>query len=124
MIDGARVAPLFEFEAFGAAVGSGIICGALSILVPFLVAPTATLAALALAGWVSIARRRGVLTRRGIGTGSAVALCVLGGATVGFLVSPPPLAPFRGLLLAGSLVPLLVTERTRFTLRSPVFSRS
>lgn len=124
MTDGARVAPLFEFEAFSAAVGSGVVCGALSFLVPFLVAPTASLAALALAGWISIARRRGTLTRRGIGTGPAIALCLLGCAAVGFLVPPPPLAPFRGLLLGMSVVPLLVAERTRPTLRLPVFSRS
>ncbi len=124
MTDGARVVPLFEFEAFSAAVGSGVVCGALSFVVPFLVAPTASLAALALAGWVSIARRRGSLTRTGIGTGPAVALCILGVAAAAFLVPPPTLAPFRGLLLAVSLVPLLVAERTRSTLRLPVFSRS
>ncbi|HEY1199214.1 MAG TPA: hypothetical protein VGG32_10925 [Thermoplasmata archaeon] len=123
MTDGARVVPLFEFEAFGAAVGSAVVCGSLSVLVPLLVAPTATLAALALAGWVSLARRQGSLTRNGLGTGSAVALSVLAAASLGFLASPPLLAPFRGLLLAGSLVPLFVTERTRSTLRSPVFSR-
>jgi hypothetical protein len=124
MTDKTRVAPPFEFEAFGAAVGSGIVCGALSILVPFLVAPTATLAALALAGWVSIARRRGSLTRSGVSTGRAVALCILAGAAVVFLVSPSPLTPYRGLLLAASLLPLLVTERIRATLHMPVFSRS
>jgi len=109
MTDGARVAPPFEFEAFGAAVGSAVVCGALSLLVPVLIAPTATLAALALAGWVSLARRRGSLARKGIGRGSTVALSILGIAAVGFLVSPPLLAPFRGLLLASGLVPLFVT---------------
>jgi hypothetical protein len=122
MTDGTSVAPLFEFEAFSAAVGSGIVCGVLSFLVPFLVAPTASLAALALAGWVSIARRRGSLTRRGLGTGPAIALGILGCATVGFLVPPPPLVPLRGLLLGMGLAPLLVAERTRPTLRWPVFS--
>lgn len=123
MTDGTRVAPLFEFEAFGAAAGSAVVCGALSVVVPWLVTPTATLAALALAGWISLARRRGSLSRRGFGTGPAVALGILGVAAAGFLDSPTLLAPFRGLLLAGGLVPLFVIERTRSAPCSPVFTR-
>ncbi len=115
---------LFEFEAFGAAVGSAVVCGALSVLVPILVAPTATLAALALAGWLSLARRRGSLSRGNFGPGPAVALCILGGASVGFLASPPFLLPYRGLLLAGGLVPLFAVGRARPTFRELVFSRS
>jgi hypothetical protein len=124
MTQGATGSLLFDFEAFGAAVGSAVVCGALSVLFPFLIAPTATLAALALAGWVSLARRRGSLTRKGFGTRPAVALSVLGGAALCFLVPPPPLVPFRGLLLAASLVPLFLTGRTGSVLRSPVFSRA
>ena len=124
MTGGARVAPVFEFEAFGAAVGSALVCGALSVVFPPLVAPTATLAALALAGWVSLARRRGSLSRSGLGTGALAALGVLGGAGVGFLTLPSLLAPFRGLLLAGSLVPLFAVERTRSFPASPVFPGS
>jgi hypothetical protein len=124
MTDGAPLGPLLEFEAFGAAVGLAVVCGALSLPFPFLIAPTATLAALALAGWVSLARRRGFLARIGFGARPTLALSVLGGGALGFLIPPPILAPFRGLLLAASLVPLFVTERTRSTLRAPVFSRS
>jgi hypothetical protein len=121
--DGAWVAPYFRFEAFGTAVASALVCGALSIMVPFLVAPTATLAALALAGWVSLARHRGSLTRGGFGPGRLVALCVLAGSSVGFLASPSFLGSFRGLLLAASLVPLFAVERTHAVPRSPVFTR-
>jgi len=124
VIEGNVPPRLFEFEAFGAAVGSAVVCGALSVLVPILVAPTATLAALALAGWLSLARRRGSLSRIGFGAGSVVALCILGGASVGFLASPPFLAPFRGLLLAGSLVPLFAVGRARPAFREPVFTQS
>ena len=123
MTDGFRPVPFYEFEAFGAALGSAVVCGALSILFPLLVAPTATLAALAVAGWASLARRRGSLTRKGLGRGSAVALGVLGGATAGFLLSPPFLSHFRGLVLASGLLPLFLAERTQARARSPVFSR-
>jgi hypothetical protein len=122
MTDRARIAPPFEFEAFGAAVGSAVVCGAFSVVVPVMVAPTATLAALAFAGWVSLARRRGSLTRKGLSLGPVAALFVLGGAAAAFLAFPPFLGPVRGLLLAGGLVPLFVTERTRFSSRPPTFS--
>jgi hypothetical protein len=113
---------LFEFEAFGAAVGSAVVCGALSVPFPTLDAPTATLAALALAGWVSLARRSGSLTRDRFGRGPVAALAALGGAGGLYLAGPDLLVPFRGLLLAGSLLPLFVLERTRTAHPPPVFS--
>jgi hypothetical protein len=115
--------PLFEFEAFGVAVGSALVCGALSAVAPLLVAPTATLAALALAGWVSLSRRRGSLSWHGMGYRSAFALGVLGAASVLFLDPPSALAPVRGLVLAGGLLPLFVNERIRPAPRPPGFSR-
>jgi hypothetical protein len=124
VIEGRAPLRLFEFEAFGTAVGSAVVCGALSVLVPTLIAPTATLAALAVAGWLSLARRRGSLSRNSVGLGPIAALCLLGGAAVGFLVSPPALSPFRGLLLAGGLVPLFAVGRARPAFRVPVFSHS
>lgn len=119
-----QAGPLIEFEAFGVAVGSALVCGALSTFVPFLVAPTATLSALALAGWVSQLRRRGSLSRSGIGLGPSLALGLLGGAALTFLDPPAPLAPVRGLLLAGGLLPLLVSERHGSRTHAPVFTRS
>lgn len=123
MTDPARSAPLLDFEAFGGAVGVAVVCGALSVFVPLLIAPTATLAALAVAGWASLARRRGSLTWSGVGRGPVAGLGVLAGASVGFLLSPPLLAPFRGLLLAGGLVPLFALERTLSARPRPEFSR-
>lgn len=120
----AVVDPLFEFEAFGVAVGSALVCGAVSAVVPLLVAPTATLAALALAGWVSRVRRRGISSWRGVGLRSAVALGVLGAASVLFLDPPSVVVPLRGLALAGSLLPLFVTERLRSASAPPTFSRA
>lgn len=114
--------PRFEFEAFGAAVGSALVCGSLSVLSPVLVAPTATLAALALAGWVSLGRRQGLPIRGRFRGPSTFAFVILGATTLGFLIPPPPLAPFRALLLAGGLVPLLMAERTRSARPPPVFS--
>jgi len=122
MRNGAGVVPIFDFDAFGAAVASALVCGALSLLVSILVAPTATLVCLAVAGWVSIARRRGHLTRGGLGSAALAALGVLGGSAVGFLAAPSNFAPFRGLLLAGGLVPLWLVERTRSGRPVPVFS--
>lgn len=113
---------LLEFETFGASVGLAVVCGALSVVFPILLAPTATLAALALAGWLSRARRRSARTGNELARGPVVALGVLGGAAVGFLVSPPVLAPFRGLILAGSLLPLFAVERIRSTPPPPEFS--
>jgi hypothetical protein len=114
---------VFEFEAFSVAVGSALACGVLSTFVTWLVSPTATLAALALAGWVSLSRRQGTISRRGFDATTTVALGVLGGAAVGFLVPPWPLVPVRGLLLAGGLVPLFAVERLRSKSRSPAFSQ-
>jgi len=110
-----------EFEPFGVAVGAAAVCGILSVFTSWLVAPTASLSALALAGWVSLARRRGTLAWRHLRGASAAAFGVLGGAAVGFLDPPAPLAPFRGLLLAGSLVPFFVVDRLRFGSRLPSF---
>ncbi|MFI5413940.1 MAG: hypothetical protein ACHQ0I_05085 [Candidatus Lutacidiplasmatales archaeon] len=124
MTDAPRFPPMIEFEAFGAGVGSALVCGALSVLVPLLVTPAATLAALAVAGWVSLARRRGSLRRCDFGSGRVIALSVLGVATAIFLVAPPLFASFRGLVLAGGLLPLFAFERTRSFGPGPEFSRS
>ena len=114
--------PMFEFDAFGVAFGSAAVCGILSAFVPWLTAPTATLSALAVAGWVSRPMRRGTRSWRGISPAPAAALGVLGGAAGGFLDPPPPLAPVRGLILAVGLVPLFTLDRLRSGPRSPSFS--
>lgn len=103
--------PVLEFEAFGASVGCSVVCGALSVALPALVMPTATLAALALAGWVSLARRQGVLSRTILTAGTGLALGALAAATVFFLLAPAQVAPFRALALSTGLVPLLALER-------------
>ncbi|HYB79657.1 MAG TPA: hypothetical protein VEG66_07880 [Thermoplasmata archaeon] len=112
----------YEFEPFGVAVGAAVVCGILSTFTPWLIAPTASLSALALAGWVSLARRRGTLSWRHLRGATAATLTVLGGAAVGFLDSPAPLAPLRGLFLAGGLVPFFVIDRLRSGPRRPSFS--
>lgn len=114
----------FEFDAFGAAVGSALVCGALSLGLPFLAAPTASLVCLAVAGWVSVVRRRGPLSRSGLGTSSLTALALLAGSAAVFLMSPMNAVPFRGLILAGGLVPLFAVERIRWARPAPVFARS
>jgi len=103
--------PLIVFETFGVAVGSALVCGALSTFLPLFVAPTATLAALALAAWVSRNRRQYLLSQQGVGLSRGVALGVLGGAAIGFLAPPALIAPERGLVLALGLLPLFISER-------------
>jgi hypothetical protein len=115
---------LVEFEAFGAAVGSSLVCGALSVLVPLLITPAATLAALAVAGWVSVARRRGTLVAHDFRVGRVLSLAVLGVGAALFLVGTDWLSGFRGLVLAASLLPLFVLERTHSPGRGPRFSTS
>ena len=114
--------PVFEFDPFGVAIGFALVCGVLSTFVTWLISPTATLAALALAGWVSLSRRRGTLSWHGFDAMTTGALGVLGGVTVGFLDPPSSLVPVRGLLLAGGLVPLLAVERFRSRSGTPAFS--
>lgn len=115
-----RPVPRIEFDAFGAAVGAALVCGGLSILFSPLLAPTATLAALAVAGWASLLRRR-QFSWFGVERGTAFSLCVLGGAAAAFLLDPPALAPVRGFLLGGSLLPLFISEsrRSAFPAREP-----
>jgi hypothetical protein len=115
--------PFLDFEPFHVAVGSAMVCGTLSTWVPWLVSPTATLVALALAGWVSRQRRLGTLPWHATRRGPTVALGILGAAAVGFFDPPGPLAPLRGLLLAGGLLPLYFAERSRSRGDGPVFSR-
>jgi len=103
----------YDFEPFRVAVGAAAVCGILSVFLPWLVAPTASLSALALAGWTSIARRRGFLSRKHLRGASVAALGVLGGAAIGFLDPPGSLVPLRGLVLAGGLVAFFVIDRTR-----------
>ena len=108
--------PRIELDAFGAAVGAALVCGGLSVAFPPLLAPTATLAALAVAGWAALALRNGALTRHRVGSG--ISLSVLGGAAAAFLLNPPVLVSARGLLLGAALLPLFLSVRDRTALPS------
>jgi hypothetical protein len=95
-----------EFDVIGIAVGAALVSGALAVVGPPLAALTGALAVLAWAGWVALVRqtpgpvRRLVTGTRGWAAASAGAGALLFAAGPGFL------APFRGLVLAFSLVPL------------------
>ena len=112
----------FEFETFGVAVGLALVCGALSVFFSVLDAPTATLAALALAGWLSLARRTGALHRDRFDRRNVAALVGLGATSAVYLSPPTVLVPVRGLLLAMSLVPLFLLQRSATSYPPPVFS--
>lgn len=101
------------FEAFGTACGLAVVVGGLSVVLPAFDILTATLAALAVAGWASLHRReRPPLS--GVERPArehAVAFAVLGAAAVAFLDPPGPFGPWRALGLGLGLVPLWVAER-------------
>ena len=102
-----------EFEVFGTSVGVGLVAGALSVLVPFLVALVATLAALALAGWASMLRDRSVPSAALRRPDRLLALGLLGAGALVYGVPGTGVGGFRGLLLALALVPLWLAERRR-----------
>lgn len=107
-----RSAPV-EFEVFGTSMGIGLIAGVLSVLDPFLEALAGTLAALSLAGWASMMRRRGAGRAALLRSDRLLALGLLaaGAAVYGFPTAV--LAEFRGLVVALAVVPLWLTERRR-----------
>jgi len=101
------------YEAFGTACGLSVVSGALSLLVPGLTILTATLVALAVAGWASLRGRdgRGPPERRREIERYAPPLAVLAAAAVLFLEPPAPAEPWRALLLGLGVVPLWMAER-------------
>ncbi len=100
-----------EFEAFGAAVGSAVVAGGLSIVAPFLSALTAALAALAVAGWFSRLHESGSARREVVRSDRLAAAALVGAAVVVFLVPVPELENLKALLLGLSFVPLWLVER-------------
>lgn len=106
-----------DFDVFGGAVGCSLVCGALSVVFPPLMMGTATLAALAVAGWASLERHRREFrpesTSRRISL--ALALGTLLAGTGEFVASPFALARFRALVLAGTLLPLFLYEQRHWT---------
>lgn len=98
-------------DALGLAVGTALVAGALSLVAPFLIALTGTLAALSVTSWAMVQTSGGSRGRWYAARARITRLSILAvGATV-FLVPPRELTPFRGLLLAVSLVPLWWGER-------------
>jgi len=101
------------FEAFGTACGLAVVAGALSVVVPTFDVLTATLVALALAGWASLHRREG--RRPGRPTGPVAvytaSFAVLATAVAVFFEAPGPWAPWRALVLGLGVVPLWAVER-------------
>ncbi len=100
-----------EFEAFGAAVGSAVVAGALSIVAPFLSALTAALAALAVAGWFSRRLGSGSAWREVVRRDRLAGAALVGAGAVVFLVPVPGLENLKALLLGLSFVPLWLVER-------------
>jgi hypothetical protein len=94
------------FDVVGVSVGAGLVSGGLSLVAPALAALTGSLAVLAIAGWLTLAREALGTVRRMVTGGSAWALASVGTGAGLFLEGGAFLAPARGLVLAVSLVPL------------------
>lgn len=115
-MNGQRVAlPPFGFEAFGTASGLAIMAGALAAFAPVLSMLTATLVALAVAGWAALRHQEGVdrPTRSGAPATYVLPFSSLGAAGVLFLDPGSPLGRWRALVLALGLLPLWAVERLR-----------
>lgn len=97
-------------EAFGTACGLAVVSGALSVVVPLFDVLTATLVALAVAGWAAV-HRRGSSSLGGSVWTYAGALSVLGASAAVFVDAPPPTAPWRAFLLGLAVVPLWAVEQ-------------
>jgi len=91
--------PPLALDAFGSATGLAVVCGALAIVVPFLVSVTGTLAAIAVAAW-TIARASADEARSFRHGSTAVAAVGLAVAAVVYLKPPASFGPYRALLLA------------------------
>ena len=98
-------------DALGLAVGIALVAGALSLVAPFLIALTGTLAALSVASWAMVQSPRGFAGRRTLSRYRIAPLTILCAGAVVFLLPPRELVSVRGLLLALSLVPLWWAER-------------
>jgi len=100
-----------EFDVVGIAVGAALVSGALATVGPSLASLTGALAALAWAGWFSLARRSRPTLRRAFAGDARWASLSISGGVFFFLVAPPGAYPFRALVLALSLVPLWMLAR-------------
>ena len=108
-------APALEFDPFDAAVGSALVTGTLSLLQPFLVFVTGTLAALAVAAGVSRLRRTGGGFAP-LGTARRwISWAALGVAAGVFVLAPATLGRVRGIALSVGLLGLWIGERRRAT---------
>jgi hypothetical protein len=107
------------FDAFGTACGLAVVTGALALLSPRLDALTAALAALAVAGWASLHRRRPGPRSPRPGR-YAAPLVLLGASAFVYLDPPPALSIGRALVLGLGLVPLWAAERGRPAPPEPV----
>lgn len=104
-----------EFDVVGVAVGTALVSGGLALVVPALAPLTVTLATLAWAGWLSLARQTPVPLRRVFGGDVRWAVASTAAGTGFFVFGPTDLASVRALLLALSLVPLWMVARRTVT---------
>jgi hypothetical protein len=103
--------PGLEFDTFSVALGLAVVTGGVSLAVPYLVALTGALVALAGAGWAA-GRSRWRNGWRDLGQPArCTGLLLVGAGVVAFFDLPGTLSVARGLALALSTVPLWLVER-------------
>lgn len=95
----------------GGSVGAALVSGGLSVAAPTLAALTGSLATLAVAGWIALARPSSGSLRRMLTARSGGALLSVGLGSTVYLAGAGALSPFRGLVLGLSLVPLWAVAR-------------
>ncbi|MCI4365365.1 MAG: hypothetical protein L3K10_04805 [Thermoplasmata archaeon] len=106
---------LAEFDVVGVSVGGALVSGALSLVGPYLAGLTGALAALTLAGWAALLHQAPSRRTHRLPTPEVTALVsVVLGAGI-FLGGPNGVAPFRGLVLAVSLIPVWMVARRSST---------
>lgn len=109
MSEARGVVDLAGFDPFGAGVAGTLLMGGASVLLPFLAAGTATLAALSVAAWAARPPDRTGRNVRLVTTGAALA--GLGGAAIVFVDPPAGVVPYRAILLAVALLGLFAAAR-------------
>jgi hypothetical protein len=93
-------------EVVRVSVAAGVVGGLLSLLDPPLTALTATMAVLAVVGWVERTLRLPPLKRGAVSRTSLPALTVAGLGAVAFVLAGGIFAPWKGVVLGVALVPL------------------
>ena len=99
------VGPFGGIDVVATSVGGGCVSGMLSLLDPALAALTATLALLAIVGWIDRVRRLAGAHRQRTWQRTRGPLALLAAIAVLCVTAPPAGLPWKGVALGLALVP-------------------